>query len=223
MKVWVQIVLLLVGLVTKTLSMQMELRFGERKCFNEDVPIDRRILVEFHCAAGSKPMELDLFVTNMNGKVLIHKSGLSHLRTTIEAPKVPHKSLYGSYHKAIFTTYRFCLMHQTVPSQVAAETGRKVEFRIRAAAVESDSSGALQAGQASDTQGALHELEGEVIELLKNMDSLNEEERLLAMTNEAMSRFVVTLGSLSSLVVLAVGTLQLEIIQIIFKNRRLIH
>lgn len=211
------LLLLLISLLVMAIpssSMQFALGFGERKCFSEEVPTDRPLLVDFHTAAGASNMDLDLFVTNTEGQVVFHKSGLSHHRATLEQHTVQHMPA--------FTAYRFCLMHQTIPGQIMERAERKVEFEIRPVVREGDAARLVRRGQADNAYQNLRRLEGEIMELVEMMDALRKQEQLLTSTNESTSRFLMTLSSLASLFVLVVGMLQLEMVQGVLKQRKFI-
>lgn len=211
------VVVLLLALLVMTVpssSMQLALGFGERKCFSEEVPTDRPLLVDFRTAAGVANMDLDLFVTNTEGQVVFHKSGLSHHRTTLE--------YHTAQHLPALTTYRFCLMHQTIPGQIMEKAERKVEFDIRPAVKERDTAQLVRRDQTDNAHQNLRLLEGEIAELVEMMDMLREQEQLLTSTNESTSRFLMTVNSLTSLFVLSVGMLQLEMVQGVLKQRKFI-
>lgn len=216
------VTLLFLTLSTPSSSLQIALGFGERKCFSEEVPTDRSLLVDFHSAAGTASMDLDLFVTNTEGQVVLHKSRLSHIRATLEPAGLIHHKDHAARHAPSLTTYRFCLMHQTMPSQIMERAERKVDFEIRPAAAERDVSQILSGGQMDTAHESLRQLESEITMLVEVMDAMREQEQVLTSANESTSRFLTTVSSLTSLFVLSVGMLQLEVVQAVLKYRKFI-
>lgn len=210
--------------------MQVNLGFGERKCFSEELASDKPVLVDFQAGAGLSDMDIDLFVTDDRGVVVLHQSGLSHHKTTLDSPQkqlLLHRQHFQDEAQGPavstpgFHTYRFCVMHQALPGQVGAQEKRRITFAIRSA---NENAWKLARGEHTNNMHShIQKLEDEVSDLMGKMDALREKERLLTMTNETTSRFLTRVSMLTSLFVMIVGMLQLELTEGVLRERKFIH
>lgn len=205
-------------------ALKMKIDFGERKCFTEDVNAHRPVLLDFRASAGHSDMDVDLFVTDHKGKVVFHKSGLSHSRATIGPVLDPPES-HGSLtaYAPQYVTYRFCFMHQVVPGQVAENVERHIDFRVSSAPARREKEGLITFRDTDRSNAQIHKLEEEILLLVEKMDVIREQERFLTLKNDSTSRFLTTVSSLTSSLVIAVGILQLEFVQSILRQRKMIH
>lgn len=221
MLLWIRFVFLFGVAVSYCNAMQIMLQFGERKCFSEEVPTDYPIAIDFHTAAGENDMDLDLFVTDTVGRVRLHKSGLSHLRSTLE-PLEQEEETYNGQGKASFTTYRFCLMHQTIPGQVAHQSGRRVEFNIQPLSYHVNRTNPLTHSHVGSTREKLAEMEHEIMSLMQKIDVLREQERVLTDMNEGTSHYLLRISSITSLIVLGTGYVQISYLRDVLRKRKFI-
>lgn len=214
---------LLVHLLTvtrETSALQLGMYFGDRKCFLEDVQSDRPLHIDFHAVGGMVEMELDLFITDALGTVVWHKSGLSHHKVTLDAPDTRSGARVEGGPR--METYRFCVMHQTLPGQIDTGAQRRVIFDIWSGRVGGKVEDIARLGDVNKANGHIKKLEEDVLDLVGKMDLLKEEEQLLTMRNEYTSRFLIMVNSLASMLVMAVGALQLEAIQGVLRERKFI-
>lgn len=202
-----------------TAALQMTLGFGQRKCFSEDLSVHRPILLDFRTSAGRTDMSVDLFVTDPRGHVIYHQTGLTHKHATVEPPV---KLLVMGGKLPDVLPFRFCVMHQAMPSQIVERTERRIAFSIRSGATKEEKHDLIRARDVVKTGGNLRKLEEQVLQVLDKVDVLREQERLLTLKNETTTSFLTTSSSFCSLLVVLVGVLQVDYIRGIMRKRKLV-
>lgn len=224
MAVRLTLMVLLVCMSRRVTAMQMAIGFGERKCFSEDLPVQRPILIDFRASAGQSDMDVDLFVTDSRGQVVFHKSGLSHHRATFHTPDGLNNDVdansYG--HAPRFATFRFCVMHQILQGQVKEAVERRIVFNVRSGSTKKENNDIAKFNDVDRANSHIRKLEEDILVLVDKMDVLREQERILTLKNESTSSFLTTVSSLTSLLVLGVGLLQFEMMQGVLKERKVI-
>lgn len=205
-------------------AMQIELKFRERKCFQETVEPGRSIKCDFHASDGLRDMQIDLFVANSRGRVVAHRTGLSHYKFSLSSTSELERdsALLQGAQSPPGETFRFCVMHQGINGQIPDNVTRKITFNIRLAMRKEDTALLVKKDTANATIQNLRELKDAVRYLIAKMDRLREAEATLSSLNASTTQQLLHFSSLTSIFVLVLGFLQTEAIQVVLRNRKLL-
>lgn len=120
-------------------ALRFTLHPGTRQCFTEDLPTSTKIHATAAVGDGIGKMEIDVWITTMQGTVLYHHRAPSHGKLTFTTPAAVKRSYSGidndepddEDYAWTDETYRICLEHQNPQGAVLpAGAYRKVGFSI---------------------------------------------------------------------------------------------
>lgn len=203
-----------------TQCMQLEIQYGTKKCFTEQVPRGANIFAEFNIASGATPMALDLFVHNERGGLIAHETSVSHYKLTI--PSHHHARSLADEHGPPFEIFRFCLLHHLHPNDPRLSGYRRVFFDIKNDGLLLNQKHLVFTHDTDDTSRKIRELEESLKNVLFRLDDLNIQEGNLSQANDTTSSHVVLVSSLTSVVILAVGLIQFDFIKGTLKSSKVI-
>ncbi|CAN8065202.1 unnamed protein product [Agarophyton chilense] len=199
------------------IAMQFAMSFAEKKCFMEHVPRGSTVYAEVRTSSTANPLDIDVFVSNERGSVVAHKSAVTEHKFTIPGSGQNHGN-------PALEMYRFCFLHQIHPHQVMIKGETRVSFSVRFGAggrgvkkVE-----LLKQGQIESTNDKIRNLEDDLNRLLTQIDDLKQQEATLSQYNSATSKHLVTLSSLTSIVIIAIGALQFDAVKVTLRQKKVI-
>lgn len=209
--------LLVLGMLHEAYSVQISMMFGARKCFMEQVPRGATIYAEVHTFSASNPLDIDVFITNERGIVVANKAAITDHKFTIQGST-------NNQGKPPFETYRLCFLHQPHPHQVTTPGETRVSFNVRigGGGVGAQRVELLKRDHMDLTNDKIHNLEQDLNRLLLQIDDLKHQEEMLSRYNSATSRHLVTLSSLTSVIIVAIGVMQFDAVKLALRKRKVI-
>lgn len=198
-------------------SVQISMKFGARKCFMEQVPRGATIYAEVRTFSAANPIDIDVFITNERGIVVANKPAITEHKFTIQGTT-------NNQGKSPFETYRLCFLHQPHPHQVKTPGETRVSFNVRVGGggVGAQRVELLKRDRMDLTNDKIQTLEQDLNRLLLQMDDLKHQEEILSRYNSATSRHLVTLSSLTSVIIVAIGVMQFDAVKVALRKRKVI-
>jgi emp24/gp25L/p24 family/GOLD len=208
---------------------------GMRRCFTEDLPVGKMIPAEVNVASGKGVMELDVWVTTLDGTVLYHKRSPSHGKFIFQTPVVQPRQYSGIDEDADDTmmgmeddeeTIRICVEHQQHPHEHAAGDGSRrlvslaMDHTTPPGGVHRDAQLA-QEGNAAQLQDGLSRVQDTLASLVSDITMLQQRERILVKHLHATNKRVATYAIISILVAALVSFVQLQYFKIYFKQKKI--
>lgn len=218
-------------LCSGALSLRFSLNPGERRCFTDDLPTSSHISASVLVTDGKGAMDIDVWVTTTEGRVLYHKRAPSHGSFSFETttPKKTQHSgidseddddhMYGW----VDETYRFCIEHQrTHGAVIDGDVSRLVSFEIKGSSQNMRMATNHAKVEATDKLTSKmvdmhHTLNG----LLDDLAVLQQRERALVRRVGHTTGRVSAFSALSVCVALVTSALQYKYFKTYFQNKKL--
>lgn len=205
-------------------KLTFNLPYGQRKCLREDVPGSATVQGSVEVSSGRGDMTLDLFVTNLEGKVFFHKTDVNSMkysfRTPGGTPSAAHPGEdFGNRHG-----YRFCVVNQVHPH--AATSGgvtRRVTLEISYVTDrhQEEISKLAKDDHAEKVFSTFSTVTSDVDKLIDKMDELRQREKELSQMNDTTSRTIVSISIIACLFTILTGVLNFMSLKSFFKRKKL--
>lgn len=232
------LLLSLLSLLLTAHSLRFTLKPGTRQCFTEDLPTSTKISGEATVGDGIGKMDIDVWVTTMQGTVLFHKRAPAHGKFTFKTPAAVKRQYSGidseeedgEDYDWTDETYRFCIEHQSPQGVVMPEgASRKVSFSLE----NPDVSSAIEAGERRKEHGAASDAGVEEVSkrmrtmhstmslLISELTGMQQKERKNVKSNAKMSRNVTLMSLLAILLCIATSAAQYAYYKAYFKQKKM--
>ncbi|KAI0562501.1 hypothetical protein FGB62_59g13 [Gracilaria domingensis] len=173
-------------------------------------------------------MEIDVWVTTLQGKVLYHKRAPDHGKFSFDTPAIERQHKPADeyeYDDEEEDTYRICIEHQQKAGRVhPAGAKRAIEFNLDQAFAGSSTDGVERAAKATDTdrlQKSLRRMHTSLSGMIGDITRLQRRERMLIQRMEGTTGRVMMLAILSLFVTIATCAAQYKYYEGYFKQKKL--
>lgn len=182
-------------------------------------------------------MDIDVWVTSLQGKVLYHKCSTSHGVFTFDTPPSPEQYRYrqeqedndGGFelheHPHDEDTYQVCIEHQQPPSSVHERgTTRVVYLSFSNDATDMTLNENSRAASESDADlllNRMRSMHGVLVGMLTDLSVLEENERRLMGNVAHTASRISTLAAMSLLMIAMVSAMQMRYYSEYLKNKKL--
>lgn len=209
-------------------SLTFTLPYGQRKCFNEELPISGTVRGTIHVSSGAGDMTLDLFVSDSRGAVQFHKSDVNSIKFSFDMSHSAYhqqhqqQQHYNSY--AGTESYRFCIVNQVHPQASAPkEVSRRVTLDISVVSdMHSEQVSKLATSEhAEKLFSTFASVSSDVDGVIRKLDELRSRELELTQINESTSSTILTISVLASLFTILTGVLNVMSLKSFFKRKKL--
>ncbi|CAN8075195.1 unnamed protein product [Agarophyton chilense] len=221
-------ILLALSLILVADAVRFYLEPGQRRCFTEELPSGSKVTGETRVSGGKSDMDIDVWVTNLQGKVLYHKKAPDHGKFSFDTPKIQRQHRPADeyeYEDEEEDTFRICIEHQQKAGRVhPAGTKRAIEFNLDQAFAGASTEGVDRAAKASDTdrlQKSLRRMHTSLSGMIGDMTRLQRRERMLTQKMEETTSHVMVLAILSLFVTVATCAAQYKYYEGYFKQKKL--
>lgn len=204
-------------------KLTFSLPYGQRKCLSEEIPGSATVQGAVEVSSGHGDMTLDLFVTNIEGRVYFHKTDVNSMKYSFRTPSVPagHAHTDGRGDRDI---YRFCVVNQVHPHAASrSDVIRRVTVHIAYVTDRHNEEIHKLAKEehAEQVFTTFSSVTSDVDKLIDKMDELRERERELSELNENTAKSIVTISVLACLFTIITGVLNFFSLKSFFKRKKL--
>lgn len=205
-------------------KLTFNLPYGQRKCLREEIPGSSTVQGSVEVSSGRGDMTLDLFVTNMEGKVFFHKTDVNSMKYSFRTPGGTSVGAHVGDEYVVRGMYRFCVVNQVHPH--AATTGdvtRRVTLAISYVTDrhQEEVSKLAKEDHAEKVFSSFSTVTSDVDKLIDRMDELRQREKELSQMNETTSRTIVSISVLACLFTILTGVLNFFSLKSFFKRKKL--
>lgn len=185
-------------------------------------------------ASGRGEMDIDVWITTMQGKVLYHRRSPEHGKFSFDTPGVPkdrdHDMLddddYGYADAHEEDTYKICIEHQQSPSRShPPDTKRLISFHLNQAFNGANAGERLaDAAGAKDTdklQATMRDMHTTLSGMIGDLSQLQKRERTLTNRMQRTTSRITWLSIFSLFITLATSALQFRYYKGYFKQKKL--
>lgn len=181
--------------------------------------------------SGKSDMEIDVWVTTMDGKVLYHRRAADHGKFTFKTPSIAkhHEDMDDEDYDYEDEgdeedTFKICIEHQQHPSRAHPPgTHRLVSFKLhqsfKGGTISMDS-----AATASDTdklQESMRQIHTALSGMIGDLSQLQRREKTLTARMQRTTSRVTSLAILAVIVTMATAAFQFKYYQGYFKQKKL--
>lgn len=208
-------------------SLTFTLPYGQRKCFNEELPISGTVRGTIHVSSGAGDMTLDLFVSDSRGTVQFHKSDVNSIKFSFDMPHSAHHQQHQQHHYNSYAgteSYRFCIVNQVHPQASAPkEVSRRVTLDISFVSdMHSEQVSKLAKSEhAEKLFSTFASVSSDVDGVIRKLDELRARELELTQINENTSSTILTISVLASLFTILTGVVNVMSLKSFFKRKKL--
>lgn len=219
------VITLLTSSIAVGSKLTFNLPYGQRKCLQEDIPGSATAQGSVEVSSGRGDMTLDLFVTNLEGKVFFHKTDVNSMKYSF---RTPGGNTFGNTRTGDDYTdrrgYRFCVVNQVHPhAATVGEVTRRVTLEISYVTDrhQEEISKLAKDDHAEKVFSTFSTVTSDVDKLIDKMDELRQREKELSQLNETTSRTIVSISVIACLFTILTGVLNFLSLKSFFKRKKL--
>lgn len=221
--------LLVLSFIVSSNAIRFYLNPGIRRCFTEELPTDSKITGELNIATGKGDMEVDLWITTVQGKVLFNRRSTTHGKFSFRTPRIEgHQEDPDDYDyldEPEEDTFKICIEHQQSAGQAHPRgTNRAIYFHVNEAFSQEPHSLENKMAKASDTdrlQSTMRTMHTTLSGMIGDLSQLQRRERLLTAKMEMTTSLVTRLAIFSFIVAIGTSALQFHYYKRYFKQKKL--
>lgn len=220
---------ILLFLASETCGVRFAVSPGERRCFTDDLPAPSRISASVQVTDGKGAMDIDVWVTTTQGRVLYHKRAPSHGAFSFEtvAPqKTQHSGIDDGDEETygwVDETYRFCIEHQRAEGAVhGGDVKRFVSFKINEASHGMRMRTTHANDQATDKlTTTMVDMHKTLSALVDDLAVLQQRERILVKRTSKTTGRVSVFSAVSVMVAVFTSAVQYKYFKTYFQSKKL--